>query len=536
MRHRALRRWLLILLAVSFSQAALAFVIKQMHEPVNPQAQVDSCAGFGAGEGHRVRIEAPMVGWDGRPVAVTVSGAGVDWLRISQGSRVFCGRFGDGQQMDSRFRTAVGGVFVPPAGGSEPIEVMSRGIEFPFWPAVVSHGPPATLQQLDAQRFAFRIAVLAISLSIVVSTALAYLAVRDIHLLLFAINTLLMSGWIALVTGLSGFPEAWLPAGELRARLQITLPLLVAASMAYQMVLFGRHGSSRGLLLAMRAGCLLLAGVGLLALVLPVSVLVALSVAAEVAVLALFAAVLLAAGSALLRGSESARSTLLSCLPITLAVTVSLLAPDAMATWKTEVYIACAVWISINGSARLMLRLGSLREQRDAMRLLAETDSLTGLSNRRGALAQLEAELLRSEADGIGFGLIFVDIDHFKQINDSFGHSAGDFVLVAVAQLLKQVVRTSDAVARMGGEEFLLILPGADQLTSQRLAENIRQRIETLPLAGSGPEAPLACTASLGVLCSQDHPKVGASELLRRVDGAMYSAKHDGRNRVALAV
>lgn len=225
-------------------------------------------------------------------------------------------------------------------------------------------------------------------------------------------------------------------------------------------------------------------------------------------------------------------ANLLGVLPLAVVSTLGVFAAGWFGEWKVEAYVGGAAWIAVASSSMLMMRLASLRRQRDEMRALAQSDPLTGLGNRRTALARLQDEVDRRRALGTEFGLVYVDIDHFKQINDGFGHASGDRVLSGVAQLLRQLVRGSDVVARLGGDEFVLILVGADEATSLRLAERLRERIELLPLVGSGPEAPLSCTVSVGVVGSGRYPEAGAEELLRRADEAMYAAKKGGRNRV----
>jgi diguanylate cyclase (GGDEF)-like protein len=532
-----LRALLMLLCWVSLASArAQELRVERMAETLAPaQLSEAACEGWQAAAWIRHQLDAPAGGWDGRPLAVLISGGVVDQIRLGLAERVYCGQMGDGRRMDSRFHTGVGGVFVPRAGSLEPVEIAISGATYARWLPVISVGTPTAVQQADSKRFVFRVAVLAITFGMSLSTLLAYFVTRERALLHFAISTLLMVVWIALLTGVSGFPEAWLPVGELRTRLLLTLPMLVSAGTLFLMLGAGglrkrREVQVLGTLLAM-----LLIGIGLLALVLSPGGLATLGGIAEPTVMLFFLAMIPLSAVLALRGSVSALGNLLALLPLTVMGVLSLFEQGWFAPLKVEGYVAAAAWIAVSASAMLMLRLGSLRKQRDQMRLLAATDPLTGLANRRAALQRLESELQRAHADGGSFGLVFVDIDHFKQINDRFGHAAGDRVLCAIGVLLKQMVRSTDQVARMGGEEFLLILHGADADTSRRLAERIRERIEILPLAGGSPDAPLVCTASIGVLCSAQHAGVSSAELLRRVDQALYRAKNSGRNRVAAA-
>lgn len=478
------------------------------------------------------RIEAPAVGWDARPLAVLVSGLAVDRVRISQGDRVYCGQYGDGARADSRFRTGVGGVFVPAQGSSNPVRVAVSGAALQFWPVVIDVGSPASVQRSDALRFAFRIAMLAITFSVVISTALAWVALREVSLLSLSVNTALVVVWIAMITGLSGFPEAWLPVGEARLRILLSSPLLAAGITVFLMMRSGRLRRGEKGVLLITAGCCLLALLAVAAWGVPWSYIPAFTQWAEVGVFLLFTGVVLVCLPGALRRRLLPVANLLGVLPLAVVSTLGVFAAGGFGEWKVEAYVGGAAWIAVASSSMLMMRLASLRRQRDEMRALAQSDPLTGLGNRRTALARLQDEVDRRRALGTEFGLVYVDIDHFKQINDGFGHASGDRVLGGVAQLLRQLVRASDVVARFGGDEFVLILVGADEATSLRLAERVRERIELLPLVGSGPEAPLSCTASIGVVSSARYPEAGAEELLRRADEAMYAAKKGGRNRV----
>jgi diguanylate cyclase (GGDEF)-like protein len=508
-------------------------VVRSHEDPAGVRSLPVDCS-EAEGEGWtRYRIEAPPVGWDARPLAVLVSGVAVDRVKISHGDRVYCGQYGDGARADSRFRTGVGGVFVPAQNSSSPVEVAVSGAPLALWPVVIDVGSPAAVQRADALRFAYRIAVLAIIFSVVLSTALAWASLREVALLSLSINTVLVVVWAALITGLSGFPEAWLPVGELRLRMLLSAPLVVAAISVYLMMGSERmRRGERGVSLV-NLGCAMLGALALAAWLLPWSIVPTYALWGEFGVFLLFGGVVAVCLPGTLRRRLLPAANLVSALPLAVVSGLGVFAPALIGEWKIEAYVGGAAWIAVASSSTLMMRLASLRRQRDAMRTLAETDPLTGLANRRTAMARLQEEVERRRALGTDFGLVFIDIDQFKLINDGFGHNAGDRVLVAVAQLLRQLVRTSDVVARIGGEEFLLILVGADESTSQRLAERVRERIELLPLVGSGPEAPLSCTASLGVVNGSRHPEASAEEMLTRADEAMYAAKRAGRNRVA---
>jgi diguanylate cyclase (GGDEF)-like protein len=162
---------------------------------------------------------------------------------------------------------------------------------------------------------------------------------------------------------------------------------------------------------------------------------------------------------------------------------------------------------------------------------LINADSLTGLLKHGRIKEELVHELARAGRQGQSLGLVMIDIDHFKRVNDRFGHPVGDEVLRALGHLLRQRARKSDRVGRYGGEEFMLILTDCGCDNARRIAEDIRQRFSALDFTAKG-EA-FKVTLSAGIAC---FPQCGeASELLARADAALYAAKQQGRNRVELA-
>ena len=168
-----------------------------------------------------------------------------------------------------------------------------------------------------------------------------------------------------------------------------------------------------------------------------------------------------------------------------------------------------------------------LREANQTLEQLVVTDHLTRIHNRRFASDQVQAELIRCERYQQVFAIILIDIDHFKKLNDSFGHDTGDAALFQVAQLLKQCCREVDTVARWGGEEFLVVCPETNQQQAEQLAELLRQRIMDLSLG-----LPCNITASFGVAAYR--PKLSNEALLKAADAALYDAKHS-RNCVKVA-
>jgi diguanylate cyclase (GGDEF)-like protein len=162
----------------------------------------------------------------------------------------------------------------------------------------------------------------------------------------------------------------------------------------------------------------------------------------------------------------------------------------------------------------------------------ASHDRLTGLWNRGRILDQLARELSRARREKVALSVVLADIDHFKQINDSCGHAAGDAVLTEVARRMQSTLRVSDVIGRYGGEEFLLVLPRAELTGGHDVAERVRAAVEVRPVAGSGARQHV--TLSLGVACTAG-AGFEAAPLLHAADAALYRAKARGRNCVEAA-
>ena len=171
-----------------------------------------------------------------------------------------------------------------------------------------------------------------------------------------------------------------------------------------------------------------------------------------------------------------------------------------------------------------------LRDRAEIMYRLANQDSLTGLLNRRGMGEHLQRAHDHAQQEGIGYALVLFDLDHFKLINDGFGHAAGDAVLQQVAHLLQTRVRKEDHVARWGGEEFLALLPDSTLETARAAAEKLRDIIAHTRMSVGGSE--LRLSASFGVSAWEPGARLTIAELLGQCDSALYNAKAGGRNRV----
>jgi two-component system, sensor histidine kinase LadS len=189
-------------------------------------------------------------------------------------------------------------------------------------------------------------------------------------------------------------------------------------------------------------------------------------------------------------------------------------------------------------AASILVALGvadRLRAQRVALseaERRAQTDPLTGVLNRRSLIERLDAACARAKARGLPIALLFIDLDHFKQINDTFGHQAGDACLRAIIDPIHAELRQSDVIGRYGGEEFVVILSSADAAAATPIAQRILERVADVRVAGFGE--PISVTCSIGIATS-DMLGIWGEPLLAQADAAVYAAKRSGRNQIHLA-
>ncbi len=225
----------------------------------------------------------------------------------------------------------------------------------------------------------------------------------------------------------------------------------------------------------------------------------------------------------------TAFSVVMSLL-VTTSINVALGLVDRMAV---DLLVATLVPLIVAplASGAAMGLLIEVETARAALLEVAVRDALTQLYNRRFFSARLEEEVQRARRQPVPVALVLVDIDHFKRINDTYGHAVGDEVLQRVAEVLQAQARPYDVAARFGGEEFVLMLPGSTAAEGAAVAERIRQAVQALRLASLEGGASPQITVSLGVAELAGAPD-DADALLRRADAAMYRAKHDGRNRI----
>jgi diguanylate cyclase (GGDEF)-like protein len=192
-----------------------------------------------------------------------------------------------------------------------------------------------------------------------------------------------------------------------------------------------------------------------------------------------------------------------------------------------------AIIAEVFNLVRIKFLQDELKRKMQELEHLASTDALTGLYNRRFFYRRLEEELARAARADSAISLIYVDIDFFKQVNDMHGHNAGDAVLKAVSSKVSETLRKSDVIGRVGGEEFLILLPNTECRTATLIAERLREQTSGLQVQLSETLA-INVTISCGVFGTSAAAGIELDRILRLADEALYDAKHSGRNRVVV--
>jgi diguanylate cyclase (GGDEF)-like protein len=234
------------------------------------------------------------------------------------------------------------------------------------------------------------------------------------------------------------------------------------------------------------------------------------------------------------KGNRHARFLLIAWMPQVALTTFRVV--QLMVGWRESPWIEYGFPFTLAfASVVVILGLTDLtvaaRRERDIADHLAHHDALTGTLNRRAVLIRLTAAIAEAIRHGRPLAVLFIDIDHFKSINDNYGHQAGDRCLQAIVEVIGQELRSDDWTGRYGGEEFVIALPGANRENAVAIGERVRARAEALCVPSR--EQLIRMTISVGIASLLDsHDTVDA--LIGRADAALYRAKSDGRNRLAI--
>jgi diguanylate cyclase (GGDEF)-like protein len=194
-------------------------------------------------------------------------------------------------------------------------------------------------------------------------------------------------------------------------------------------------------------------------------------------------------------------------------------------------------WIPLLGSGLILAVFAYVvhqwKDREEQLKELSNTDYLTGVRNRRSFMESAETEFARAQRFDKSLAIVMIDVDHFKRVNDGYGHSIGDEILKLVGKILAQEVRRHDVAARYGGEEFCFLLAETDEEQARVMAERCRERIEASQLMVRG--SAVRVTASVGIAAYPHQDITRVEQLIDLADAALYLAKRSGRNQVAIA-
>jgi diguanylate cyclase (GGDEF)-like protein len=490
---------------------------------------------FGTGEAGNWILLWPAQGtWPPPPFVLEARGAGLQTLafqppgsamaRSARSSRI------DPQAWPGHGRLAFAIDTSPAPGQALRLHVDARGVIAA--PMTFAVRPVASYLRADARWLAFASACLAMMVAMAVMALFFALRLRDPTFVYYAGFVLAYALILGLQTGYVFEPLGW---GWLSGSLRSLGRIATVASVVFAILFADRFANLRRYLPKGRR--LLLGYAALVAALGAIGMVPGLDAPARALInpllvlggpLLLFASVLAAA-----RGSRYAAYFLLGWTPLLAVTVIGGLQPYGMLsgwTWAGDATLAAGALEALVLSLGLADRSLALRRDRDQARRLADIDPLTGLHNRRAWSERLFAldEVLRRE--GQPLSLLFLDLDHFKELNDRLGHEAGDAALRAMALAMRAELREQDEVGRYGGEEFVVALPGSDGAHALQAAERIRARLHQRAMHDPAGAMP---TVSIGVATLE--PGEDLPTLIKRADGAMYAAKAAGRNRVLQA-
>lgn len=471
--------------------------------------------------------------WPAQPWALSVAGAGLQTVTVylPGAARGVSARVG---RRDAATWPGYDRLAFPveaPLAGSEPIRlhldahgVIASALRFEAQPV-------ADFLATGAQRLALASAALAIMLAMATMALFFALRLRDTTFLYYAAFVLAYAFILALQGNYVFEPLGWFAlaaAPRLWARIAVTGAVVSAVLFLIRFADLARYTP--------RGRRLLLAYAGLMLATAAAGVIPALDALGRVAInpLLVLGGVLLVGVCALAawRGSRHARFFLLGWTPLLAITALGSLQHYRFArgwTWPDEAGLLAGALEALIFSLGLADRTLVRRRAHEQARKQADLDPLTGLYNRRAWNERLPPLEQQARLRGVPLSVLFLDLDRFKELNDRYGHEAGDATLRRLAQAMRAELREQDAVGRYGGEEFVVALPGLDAARAARIAERIRRRLQEQ----AGDAQGIASTVSIGVADLGEGEDV--AQLLRRADRAMYEAKSSGRNRVVVA-
>lgn len=476
------------------------------------------------------KLELPVQAeWVGPPLAV-VAWSPTDAVVVLRDSRrTDCGNLIDARLHDSRFNAGIGSVLRPPKSDDPPIEVWISPGAWQHWSTRVAAGEATALQRQDGLRGALRIATMTCALVLIVCSLIAAMVARSGEFVRYALVAAVFALWVAELTAVSGYPSRWLVPAAWSAAVSVALVLPLVG---YAVRIAANECDSAWrwphLDAALRGALLASLPLAVLILLAPPPWLGMLSRAVEL-LAAIWLVCAIGMGCATLpRAPRIGSGMVLAALPLAVVTASASWDPSWLSGIRAEATSASATWMALLTLLLAALRLGNERDDLSRMSQLAYTDPLTGLPNRRGAMNYLQQQLGERPDGAPRLVLAALDIDHFKQVNDDYGHARGDLALQRFAVALRRSRRTSDLVARIGGEEFLLALPAAELEQMIRVLKAVRAELQS---AQTSEALGFPLRFSAGIVAQREGEPLNA--LLQEADRQLYVAKRQGRNRDA---
>lgn len=488
-----------------------------------------------------IRLSPGPSGWKSFHVGILLASPPPDRISVYLGAKKITeGSLYDRSSSSVLFHSGLGFLVHPDPGSHDSIYLYFPPSTGSLAPMQIRAGSYNYIDRLDSEHFAFQVGCEVVLCVTALSSLMGFFLLRDKAYGYYVAYTLFYAAWHAILSGLAGFPNLWFPSNwsplwlayTLQCLLMVFVPLLSIEfcdlkTYAPKLIPFLRLGSASPILILLfnvwshRAR-----------LTYSSAVFHAFSSVAGLFFVAVFLVLVYAVIVAWKRGSSYSSIFLLGWSPWFFGSVYGTLYPAlgrGLGAWTLNAELASSTWTAIVISFALSYRTRHLRREHDHLRWLSETDPLTGLLNRRSLDNRLETLLEESKRSDFPLSLVFLDIDHFKVINDTYGHSAGDEVLRYCGQVLAKNIRRTDVLGRYGGEEFILVLPGSTSENARRVAELLRHSVATQPIKLGDQVASVTISVGFAQWLGDQET---AQQLIERADQAMYRAKSAGRNRI----